>query len=163
LAPQPAKAEIVESWIRWSAPRTVYIPQTGQSLDGYFLDTWRSWGADSLGYPVTPEITENGRIVQYFEFGRMEYWPEDPNGKYVQFGALGRELKPPTFFRSASLGEPVDAAARDLALEQRAWLPLTGREAQTPDSATWRYIPETQHAIQNEIKTYWEETGGASY
>lgn len=163
LSPKAAEAEIGQSWIRWSAPRTVYIPQTGQSIDGYFLDTWRSWGAESLGYPVTPEITEDGRIVQYFEFGRMEYWPEDPSGKYVQFGTIGRELKLPTFFRSASPGAQGESAASDLARELRAWLPLTGRAADKVDTDSWRYIPETQHSIQNDLKAYWEETGGAAF
>ena len=26
----------------WSAPRTVYVPVTGQTTDGYFLDVWRA-------------------------------------------------------------------------------------------------------------------------
>ena len=84
----------------WSAPRTVYVPETGQSVDGYFLDVWRSWGASSLGYPITPEVTENDHVVQYYEYARMEYWPEDPNGDIVKFGDIGRELKPLTVFRT---------------------------------------------------------------
>lgn len=29
----------------WSAPRTVYIPETGHTIDGVFLDVWRASGA----------------------------------------------------------------------------------------------------------------------
>jgi hypothetical protein len=162
LAPRAADAQS-GGWTRWSAPRTAYIPQTGQSIDGLFLDTWRSWGVESLGYPVTPEIKEDGRIVQYFEYARMEYWPEDPNGKYVQFGAIGRELKPPTFFRTALPGGEADETSRNLALEIRAWLPLTGEAAEQPNSETWQYIPETQHSLQGDFKAYWESVGGVSY
>ena len=45
----------------WAAPRTVYIPETGHTIDGVFLDTWREWGgATAFGNPITPEIEENG-------------------------------------------------------------------------------------------------------
>ena len=37
----------------WSPPTTVYIPETGQSIDGLFLDLWRSGGgALSSGNPI---------------------------------------------------------------------------------------------------------------
>ena len=85
----------------WAAPRTVYIPETGHTIDGVFLDTWREWGgASAFGNPITPELEENGRLVQYYEYARFEYVPDDPNGQVVQFGEIGRELKPTTVFRS---------------------------------------------------------------
>jgi hypothetical protein len=166
LTPGATEAQGSDGWIRWSPPRTVYIPETGQSIDGYFLDTWRSWGAGSLGYPVTPEITENGRIVQYYQYGRMEYWPEDPTNNYVQFGAIGRELRPLPLIRQASPSESASdevAVSKELARELRAWLPLTGNVASKPNTATWRYIPETQHTVQSPIKDFWEATGDVSY
>jgi hypothetical protein len=164
LGPPTAAAQ--QNPATWSAPRTVYIPETGQSVDGYFLDVWRSWGIASLGYPITPEIIENGHIVQYYQYARMEYWPEDPNGDYVKFGAIGRELKPVTLFRSAFPGTKSDDAvqlSKSLALELRAWLPLTGESTTNPNTATWRYVPETQHSIQRGFKEYWEATGEAAY
>src|SRR5688572_23742617 len=49
----------------WQAPRTVYISNTGQSLDGVFLDFWRANnGIANYGYPITPEVQEHGHIVQ---------------------------------------------------------------------------------------------------
>ena len=54
------------------------------------LDSWRAWGgASSWGYPLTAELQENGRIVQYYDYGRFEYHPDDPNGVVVQFGQPG--------------------------------------------------------------------------
>ena len=70
----------------WSPPSTVYIPETGHSIDGLFLDLWRSGGgALSYGNPITAEITEaEGQIVQYYQYARFEYWPEgDEDGNYV--------------------------------------------------------------------------------
>jgi hypothetical protein len=166
LAPAVTHPQAAEAQIRWSPPRTVYIPETGHSIDGYFLDVWRSWGVANIGLPVTPEVTENGRIVQYFEYSRMEYWPEDPTGDVVKFGAIGRELKPATLFRSISPGEKSEQAiqpSKALSLELRAWLPLTGDAAEKPNTATWRYVPESQHSIQFGFKDYWEATGEASY
>jgi lipoprotein-anchoring transpeptidase ErfK/SrfK len=150
----------------WAAPRTVYIPETGQSVDGYFLDVWRAWGAASLGMPISPEITENGIIVQYYEYARMEYWPDDPNGEVVKFGNIGLELKPVTMFRSSPKLpgiDPGDGRTQQLNLELRAWLPVDGKIASKPDTATWSYIEETGHTIQFGFKDFWEATGGVDY
>jgi hypothetical protein len=110
----------------WSPPATVYIPETGQSIDGLFLDLWRSGGgALSYGNPITPEITEaKGKIVQYYQYARFEYWPEgDEDGTYVTVGEIGRELGPPLLVRRfASRG----AATPDQELTvARAWQPLS--------------------------------------
>jgi hypothetical protein len=87
----------------WAPPTTVYIAESGQSLDGLFLDMWRAWGgALSWGNPITPEFEENGRIVQYFGFGRFEWAPDDPNGEVVQFGDLGASMRPFMLRRSPS-------------------------------------------------------------
>src|SRR5918992_919798 len=86
----------------WAPPRTVYIPETGQTVDQLFLDLWLSGGgAISWGNPITPEIEEeDGQIVQYYEYARFEYWPEgDEQGNYVTLGEIGRELGPPLLVR----------------------------------------------------------------
>ncbi|PMU83682.1 hypothetical protein, partial [Pseudomonas sp. GP01-A4] len=47
--PREARAET-----EWSAPRAVYIPESGQIISGWFLDLWReSGGAGVLGNPIT--------------------------------------------------------------------------------------------------------------
>ena len=86
----------------WSPPSTVYIPETGQTIDGLFLDLWRTGGgALAFGNPITPEITESkGQIIQYYQYARFEYWPEgDENGNYVTLGEIGSELGPPLLVR----------------------------------------------------------------
>jgi lipoprotein-anchoring transpeptidase ErfK/SrfK len=152
----------------WAPPRTVLIPETGHTVDGVFLDVWREWGgATAFGNPITPELTENGRTVQYYEYARFEYVPDDPDGNVVHFGEIGRELKPVTVFRSKPVLSGPPAADKDglarIAAELQAWSPLPESDARVPESPTRRYVAETRHSVQNGFKDYWESTGEASY
>jgi peptidoglycan/xylan/chitin deacetylase (PgdA/CDA1 family) len=72
-----------------------YFPETGQTLSEGFLDFWRNNGAEkALGLPVSPEfkeITPVGKelIVQYFEYVRLEFHPNDQEA--IKIGLLGTE------------------------------------------------------------------------
>lgn len=158
-APPPSSAAPVIP--TWSPPSTVYIPETGQSVDGVFLDVWRAWGgALSWGNPITQEFwDDNGHIVQYYSFGRFEYWPEDPNGEVVKFGAIGEESRP-YMIRRALPGKSAQMSHISILVE--AWMPLNPNEV-PPDSGDWRYIPETMHGVAGDFKTFWEATGEAAY
>jgi len=160
LVPPPsvAAAPVVD----WAPPRTVYIPETGQSVDGVFLDVWRAWGgALSWGNPITPELEQNGRIVQYYAYGRFEYVPDDPGGNVVHFGDLGAETRPYLLRRGGAPGG-TSAAADAAAAAARAWLPLDP-EAVEPDGPEWRFVPETGHGVAGAFKAFWEATGEAGY
>ena len=157
LAPPPSGPP--PGYANWAPPSTVYIPETGHSVDGVFLDSWRAWGgASSWGFPLTAELQENGHIVQYYDYGRFEYHPEDPNGVVVQFGDLGRQLQPFVLRRASGSGS---AAVNEAALAARAWAPLEA--AARADSETWRFVPETSHAVAGEFKAFWEATGESGY
>ena len=157
LAPPPSGPP--PGYANWAPPSTVYIPESGQSIDGVFLDSWRAWGgAASWGLPLTAEFQENGRIVQYYDYGRFEYHPDDPNGAVVQFGDLGRQLQPFVLRRSSGSGS---SAVNEAALTARAWAPLDA--AVRADSDTFRFVPETGHAVAGEFKAFWEATGEAGY
>jgi hypothetical protein len=86
------------------------FPQTGRSVCGSFLQTWRTYGldldgqrgtgeAESLalfGLPLTDarvEMLDDGQqhTVQWFERARFELHPENPAPFRVLFGLLGRE------------------------------------------------------------------------
>lgn len=158
LAPPPSGPP--PGYQHWSAPRTVYIPEAGQSIDGVFLDVWREWGgAESWGLPLTQEFTENGHIVQYYDFARFEYHPEDPNGIVVHFGELGRQVRPFMVRRASGSGSE---AANEAALTARAWAPHTAETA-LPNSDTWVFVPETGHGVAGAFKSFWESRGGAGY
>ena len=152
----------------WSAPRTVYIPETGHSIDGVCLDFWRANnGIANYGYPITPEVTLNGRVVQYFAYARFEYVPDDPNGVIVQLGNIGEELRPKLVQR-VSLPTPgaskkVSTTVRDMAAFQQAWMPLGADAASRETTANWRYGPETGHSVKYGFKAFWELSGEASY
>ncbi len=152
----PAPAPVVD----WAPPRTVYVPETGHTIDGVFLDLWRGWGgAGGFGYPITPELQENGRVVQYYGYARLEYWPDDPNGQVVHFGDLGHAMRPHLLRR----GLPgAGAAASEAARAARAWLPLDPAAVE-PDDPTWRFFPETGHGVGGDFKAFWEATGELSF
>lgn len=158
----PADDPIVESASaiapveEWAAPRTVYIPETGQTLDQLFLDFWRGGGgANAFGYPITPEFEENGRTVQYLSHARFEYWPEDSDNP-VRLGDVGHELRP-LAVRRYHLG-----VSRESMLAARTWLPVDRDEA-PPEVDDWRYVPESKHGIWGLFRTFWEATGEAAY
>ena len=150
----------------WSPPSTVYIPETGQTIDGLFLDLWRTGGgAMSYGNPITPEITESeGQIVQYYQYARFEYWPEgDENGNYVALGEVGRELGPPLLVRRfTSRGT---TAPREELTVARAWHPLSDDAAtlMTVEQPSYRFVPETRHGVWGGFRAFWEATGEAAY
>ncbi|MGH2532638.1 MAG: L,D-transpeptidase family protein [Thermomicrobiales bacterium] len=150
----------------WSPPRAVYIPETGHSIDGVFLDFWRANSGISLyGYPISPELKEEGRVVQYYQYARFEYWPEDPNGNVVRLGKIGEEFRPHLVYRSRGAfgGATEREAAAEAAAMARAWLPLTGKAAKQENSDSWRFVPETGHSVQFGFKAFWEATGEATY
>jgi lipoprotein-anchoring transpeptidase ErfK/SrfK len=151
----------------WAPPRTVFIPETGQTIDGVFLDQWRSGGgAVAYGNPITAELTENDHIVQYYEYARFEYVPEDPDGIVVHLGNIGEELKPVTVFRTVPnlTGSGGNAGTLSyLANETRAWIPLSDSAGAQESTDTRTYVPETRHSVQHGFKDFWESTGGADY
>lgn len=80
---------VLPSW-KDSASRA-YFPATGHYLSYGFKTYWEKHGGLAvLGFPISEELTENGRTVQYFERARFEWWPEHQGTPYeVQLGLLG--------------------------------------------------------------------------
>lgn len=154
----------------WSPPRTVYLEETGHSLDQLFLDLWRNaGGASAFGYPITAEIEQdNGHIVQYLQYARFEYWPEgDADGNTVLLGKLGEELRPVSVQRSTASfttngAKRETGSAVESARLARAWLPVTER-AVASDTETVRYIDATKHSIRSSFLDFWERSGGDAY
>ncbi len=71
-----------------------FFPETGHSIGGPFRDFWeRNGGLAQFGYPLTEEIPEDGRMVQWFERARFEAHPEAAGGpNQIQLTQLGRIL-----------------------------------------------------------------------
>ncbi len=132
----------------WSAPRTVYVPETGHTADGYFLDIWRTQ-RDLLGDPVTQEFTPRSgfltnatgkEIVQYFQNMALVYLPSNPAGEQVETLRLGAD----------ALADAV--ANRPTAALDRA----TRRTACPPDTTdTCRGFASTGHTLRGDFLTFW--------
>jgi len=72
---------------------SVYFPQTSHALSNGFLAYWRDrGGVNTFGYPLSEELQENGRTVQYFERARFEVVPATADTPAsVGLGQIGRE------------------------------------------------------------------------
>jgi hypothetical protein len=141
---------------QWAAPTTVYIPDTGHTIDGLFLDMWRENGSASVfGNPITDEITrDDGSIVQYYDFARFEYWPNgDVNGNQITLGHIGEDLRPAVVPRMPIGGKSGKAA--QLTRVAMAWEPLGDRQIRA-DSDTYLYVPETGHSINDGFLAFWQ-------
>jgi hypothetical protein len=65
--------------------------QTGHSVCFAFLEFFDSYGGlAQFGNPISDFELYNGRIVQYFENARFEWYPELPGGQKVVLANLGR-------------------------------------------------------------------------
>jgi hypothetical protein len=132
----------------WSPPRTVFVPETGHTTDGLFLDLWRQQRA-LVGDPVTEEFparltwseaAPDGQIVQYYENAALRYLPAEPPEAQVQFLDLGRE-----------------ALAQELAVDPP---PALARAAERtvclPSQSDCRGFPEAGHTIRGAFREFWE-------
>jgi hypothetical protein len=69
-----------------------FVKATGHSLSGPFARFLRFTDADLLGAPLSEPMPLDGKLVQWFERGRLDMWPD---GR-MQLAPLGRVLGPPT-------------------------------------------------------------------
>lgn len=141
----------------WAPPEAVYMPQTGHRLVGPFLTFWRDNGrAPAIGNPISEQLDEDGRTVQYFERARLEL-----RGDTIVRGALGAEYL-------AARGIDLDARPRRPRLlrnddfDEPATTPFTRLRAATfgGDPDEHRFFPESGHTLNFSFKLAWENTGG---
>jgi len=149
----------------WRPPATVYLEETGHTLDRLFLDLWRdAGGAGAFGYPITPEIAQpNGHVVQYLQYARFEYWQDgDANGNTVTLGKIGEELRPINMRRSVSNLAGKQRTMPESASVSRAWLPINEQDVptNTPDI---RYVAESKHTVWGGFRAWWEANGEAGF
>lgn len=66
-----------------------YSPETKHTIRGKFLEYWLANGrVPILGLPISEEMEENGRQVQYFERYRLEIYPEYAGTPWEIIGSL---------------------------------------------------------------------------
>ena len=117
-------------------PAVRYFPETGHTLRGPFRRYWeQNGGLAAFGYPLTEPFWSGGRLVQFFERARFEYWPEyRGTPSEVQLAHLGR-----------------------WALGDGSFAPEPPPERLGPDE---RYFPETGFVVRGAFLRYWEQNGG---
>jgi uncharacterized protein YkwD len=112
----------------------MYLAPTGQTIHGAFLQTFQQYGLALIGYPLTSEIDEGGRTVQYFERVKMEYHPElAAGGTPVLFTRLGADISAGSSFATI------------------APFQTTGPRA---------YFGQTSHSLGEPFLLYWRDNGG---
>ena len=145
--------ELKEGWTHDNPAQTDPLPgagicfaETQYCLRGAFAQYWQAHGGlDSLGFPITPEITETQtadsgttqRVVQYTQRARLELHPEFKGTQYeVLLGLLGNSLAEPRLNEGPFRPKPASAA------------PGT------------QWFAETQHNLAPPLLTYWTQNGG---
>ncbi len=112
-----------------------YFPETGHSVSGGFLEFYDFKGGPFIfGLPITEEIFEGGRTVQYFEKARFEWHPENPDPYKVQLGLLGLQIY-------GQVDQPVP---------DTTW----------PGQMDQRYFPETGHIVKGLFLSFFDNYGG---
>jgi dienelactone hydrolase len=108
---------------------------TGKCMHGIFLGYWQARGGlNQFGYPITDELLEDGRTVQYTERARFEWHPQHrdtPNE--VLLSLLGTQL----------------VAGRNDAPFRRVSAP-----------ANTVFFSQTGHTLKEPFLTYWQSRGG---
>ena len=109
--------------------------ETDRCMHGVFLGYWQArGGVQQFGYPVTDELTENGRTVQYTERARFEFHPENRDTpSEVLLSRLGADL----------------ANGRRESTFGRVSKPASGV-----------YFNETGHTLKEPFLSYWQSKGG---
>lgn len=73
-------------------PACRYFPETKKRVCYAFLDFFdANGGAAQFGYPISNFELHGHRIVQYFNFARIEWHPQNPPGERVRLADLGLE------------------------------------------------------------------------
>lgn len=119
--------------------RCQFFAATNQAACNQFLDYWNKYGGLAIfGYPLSPELTENGLTVQYFERAKLEYHPENAGTDWEIEGEL--------------VGRTVTQGRQN----EPAFQPLAGGSS----DSNCNFYPETGHRLCFGFKSYWQQHGG---
>lgn len=136
----------------WSAPRTVFVPETGHTADGLFLDVWRSERA-LLGDPVTEEFRPRSGfnagtgvdVVQFYEHLALVYVPDASPEEQVQALDLGQQALEQA--KAAGISRALGRAM------ERAVCP--------PGGASCMNVVASGHTVRGPFQTYWSNGNAA--
>lgn len=131
------------------ATQTVFVPRTGHTSDGLFLDLWRTQRS-LLGDPITEEFRGTTRLgdgaavertVQFYENAALVFVPDAPAGEQVRTLPIGREA-----LTEALAGRPAAALIR-----------AARRTACGEETRGCVGFRETGHTVHPAFRERWEE------
>jgi len=109
---------------------------TGHTVGGNFLRYFEAiGGVESLGYPISQPLEQEGRQVQYFEYARLEDHPDNPGRPVVKLSMLGERLG-------------------------RRTPPLSPSRVPPASEQGSRYYAQMGHALSGDFLTYFDGHGG---
>lgn len=118
------------------SPPSRCFPATGHTVSGNFLRYFEAMGGvESLGYPITEPLEQEGRLVQHFEYARLEDHPDEPGQPLVKLSMLGERMG-------------------------RRRPPLSPSRVPPASERNSRYYPHMGHALSGDFLTYFDERGG---
>jgi hypothetical protein len=90
------------------AENCAFVSDVGHNICSGFRDYWNeNGGLPVFGYPLSEELAEDGRTVQYFERARFEWHPENAGTVYgVLLGRLGAEKAARLGIDTSSVAQP---------------------------------------------------------
>ncbi len=110
--------------------------ETGHTVRDGFLVRFEALGGEkALGYPITEPFEQTGRLVQYFEYARLEDHPDSSGGPVVKLGMLGEELG-------------------------RRRPPLTPDRVPPAGDQNSRLYPHSGHVITGDFLAFYDGNGG---
>lgn len=115
-------------------PGCRYYEESGHQVCHAFLDFYeRHGGPASFGLPTTEFRIEDGRVVQYFEIFRLDWYPESRNGNRIRIGPLGRlhfeqMAYSPALLSPVAPSDPLEYRVLDLRLNASVRTPLLSVE-----------------------------------
>jgi hypothetical protein len=107
-----------------------YYRESGHSVCYAFLDFYeRHGGPPLLGYPISEFTLRNGRLVQYFQGFRLDWYPDEVLGQQVRVAPLGRaHFEMMGYDRSLLRARPPDGMIQYRVVELRpivsVWKPI---------------------------------------
>lgn len=116
-----------------AAPGSLPIQQfeVGATFRAYYDE---KGGLAMFGLPISPEMVQNGRTLQWFERARLERWPEYDGTSYgIQSGRVGTEFVHERNFP-----------------DQTFFVSQPGM----------RFFPETSHSARDRFLQIWEQNDG---
>ena len=115
-------------------PGCRYYAESGHQVCHAFLDYYESHGGEAVfGLPITELRFENGRMVQYYQDFRLDWYPEAQDGERIRVAPLGADHFAlmgyhPSLLEPIVPGDLEDYPVLDIRLSSSVLKPLIGTD-----------------------------------